>query len=53
MYVGRRGTYRFLMGRPEKRNHFEDLGADERIILKCIFKNLSEREPRSARTEAA
>jgi hypothetical protein len=29
---------RILVGRPEGRNHLEDPGLDERIILKWIFK---------------
>jgi hypothetical protein len=34
----RRGAYKVLVGRPEGWNHFEDLGVDGRIILKCTFK---------------
>jgi hypothetical protein len=30
----RRGAYRVLVGKPEGRDHLEDLGIDERIILK-------------------
>jgi hypothetical protein len=30
----RRGTYRVLVGRLEGKNHLEDLGIDERMILK-------------------
>jgi hypothetical protein len=33
-----RGAYRILVGRPERRNHLEDLGRDGRIILKWVFK---------------
>jgi hypothetical protein len=29
----------FWRGNLRERNHLEDLGADEKIILKCIFKN--------------
>jgi hypothetical protein len=29
-----RGAYRVLMGKPERRNHLEDLIVDGRIILK-------------------
>jgi hypothetical protein len=37
--VERRGAYRALVGRPEaKGDHLEDLGLDEKIILKWIFK---------------
>jgi hypothetical protein len=32
-----RGAYRILVGRPERRNHLEDLGVGVRIILKWIF----------------
>jgi hypothetical protein len=28
-----RGAYRILVGKPEERNHLEDLGVDGRIIL--------------------
>jgi len=35
---GWRGAYRILVGRPEGKNHFEDLGVDGRIILKWISK---------------
>jgi len=45
-YVARKGegrdTYRMLVGRPEGKNHFQDLGVDGRIILKWIFKRLDE-----------
>jgi hypothetical protein len=34
----RRRAYRVLMGKPEERYHLEDLGVDEGIILKCVFK---------------
>jgi hypothetical protein len=34
---GRRGGYGVLVGKPERKNHFEDLGIDGRIILKLIF----------------
>ena len=36
----KRGAYRIMVGRPEGKNHLEDLDADVRIILKRIFKNL-------------
>jgi hypothetical protein len=31
---GRSGEYRALMGRLKEGDHFEDLGVDERVILK-------------------
>jgi hypothetical protein len=34
----RRGAYRVLVERPEECDHLKDLDADERIILKWIFK---------------
>ena len=36
----RRGTYRVLVGKPKRKNHWEDPGVDGRIILKWIFKKL-------------
>jgi hypothetical protein len=33
-----RNPHRFLVRRPEGKNHFEDLGIDGMIILKLIFK---------------
>jgi len=50
-----RGAYRVLVGRPEIRDHLEDLGIDGRIILKWVqgralgkhgidFSGLGERE---------
>jgi len=33
----RKGSYRVLVGKPEGKNHLEDLGIDGRIILKSIF----------------
>lgn len=38
------GTYRkttALGGKPERRTHLEDLGLDDRIILKCTLKKLN------------
>jgi hypothetical protein len=29
---------RVLVGKPEKKGHFEDLTEDDRIVLKCILK---------------
>jgi len=38
----RRGMYMVLVGRPEaKGDHLEDLGLDEKIILKWIFNPLN------------
>jgi hypothetical protein len=31
-----RGEYRVCMGKPERRNHLEDPGVDERLIVKWI-----------------
>jgi hypothetical protein len=33
----RRCAYTILVGKPERRDHVEDLGIDGRIILKWIF----------------
>jgi len=33
-----RGVYRFLVGKPEGRNHWGDLGVDGLIILGWIFR---------------
>jgi hypothetical protein len=35
---GRSGAYRILMKKPERKSHLEDLGVDDGIILKWIFK---------------
>jgi len=35
-----RGSYRFLVGRPEVKSKLKDTGVDVRIILKWIFKKL-------------
>jgi hypothetical protein len=32
-----RNVYTILVGKPEEKNHLEDLGIDRRIILKWIF----------------
>ena len=34
----RRGVYRVLVGKPEGKNHLEDLGVDGRITLRWIFR---------------
>jgi hypothetical protein len=34
----RRSAYRFLVGKPEERDHPEDSGVDGRIILRSIYK---------------
>ena len=31
------GAYRVLVGKPEGKDHLDDLGVDERIIIKCIL----------------
>jgi hypothetical protein len=36
----RRGAYRALVGKPERRRPLEDPGIDWRIILKWIFERL-------------
>ena len=36
--VERRGIYGILVGKPRERDHWEDPGIDERIILKWIFR---------------
>jgi hypothetical protein len=36
--TGKRGVYRVLVGKPERKRHLEDLGIDRKIILKLIFK---------------
>ena len=38
MYGNRTGVYRVLVGKPEGRNHLEDLGVDGRRILKWFFR---------------
>ena len=38
----RRGVYRVLVGKPEIKDHLEDLGIGGRIILKWIFKKWNE-----------
>jgi len=38
MYGKIRGVYRVLVGKPERKNHLEDPGVDERIILRWIFR---------------
>jgi hypothetical protein len=34
----RRGSYSVMAEKPGGKIHLEDLGADGRILLKCIFK---------------
>ena len=36
----RRGAYGVLEGKPEGKNHLEDLGVDVRIILKSLFRKV-------------
>jgi hypothetical protein len=37
-YGGMRNVYRILVEKPDgKRNHLEDLGTDDRILLKCVL----------------
>jgi hypothetical protein len=33
-----RGLYRVFVGKPDKRDHWGDLGVDKKIILGCIFR---------------
>jgi hypothetical protein len=40
MWWERRVAYRVLVGKPERKNHFEDSGVDGRIILRLIFRQL-------------
>jgi hypothetical protein len=37
-YGEKRGVSRIFVGKPEGKNHLEDLGVDGILILKCIFK---------------
>jgi hypothetical protein len=37
-YGDRKWVYRDLVGKPEGKSHLEDLGVDEIIILRCIFR---------------
>jgi len=37
--MGKRNTFRVLVGRPKGKNQLEDLGVTERKILKWIFMN--------------
>jgi hypothetical protein len=34
----RRCTYRVLVGKPEEKDHFKDLGVNGRILLNLIFR---------------
>jgi hypothetical protein len=34
----RRGIYRVWVGKPERKNHFEDPGVGGRIILRWMFR---------------
>ena len=38
MYGERRGVYRVLMGKPERKNHLEEPGVAERMILRRIYR---------------
>jgi hypothetical protein len=40
VYGERRGAYRILVGKPEAKNHLEDLVMDGRIILKMGLQEL-------------
>jgi hypothetical protein len=37
-WVGRRGIYRVLVGKPEGKSHLENTGIDGRIIFRWIFR---------------
>jgi len=37
-YGKRRGVYGVLVGKPERKDHFEDPVVDERILLRWIFR---------------
>lgn len=35
---GKRNGYKALVGIPKEGDHFEDIGVDGKVILKCTFK---------------
>ena len=39
-YGERRGVYRVMVGKPKGKDHWEEPGADGRIILRWIFRRL-------------
>jgi len=42
MYIYRRGVYKVRVGRPDGKKPLGRLGADGRIVFKCIFKKRNE-----------
>jgi hypothetical protein len=38
IYGGERGVYRILVGKPEEKDHLEDVGVDRKIMLRWIYR---------------